>query len=147
MKRISDLWKEYEFYTKGLTEFGRQLAFACVAICWIFKKDTLQLPALILLALISVVLFFITDIAQYLSGSISYSKFCIKKEKKFYKAKKKKLKNNPEFTGTLDYEDFQVNIPETLGIWTMYLFYTKNFLLLLSYILLIIYMVLNLKIM
>ena len=56
------------------------------------------------------------------------------------------MKCNPEFTGTLDYEDFEVNVPDTLGKWTVYFFYAKNFFLVLSYLLLMIYMLMEVKI-
>jgi len=68
--KIKDHWDDYAFYTEKLTELSRQLAFAGAAICWFFKTPDVTFPTSILLALIGLVIFFISDIMQYLFSAI-----------------------------------------------------------------------------
>lgn len=87
--KIKEIWAEYSQCTKELTEFGRKLAFGAAAICWFFKGPDATFPTLIYYSLLSVVLFFIFDISQFLTSALTI-KFWVKgKEKEIIKKKKK----------------------------------------------------------
>ena len=60
-----ELWGQYQTYTSEFTKHSRQLAFAAIAICWLFKTSEFTFPPKILWALIFTVLFFISDIMQF----------------------------------------------------------------------------------
>ena len=67
--RTTDVWEQYGFYTRDLTENGRKLAFAGAAICWILKEDATTFPYLVVWAFLFVVGFFLFDILQYAWGA------------------------------------------------------------------------------
>ncbi|MBN1182230.1 MAG: hypothetical protein JXB49_08080 [Bacteroidales bacterium] len=46
--KLSELWDQYQRYTKDVTEYSRKLAFAVAAICWFFKSDSVTFPVNIL---------------------------------------------------------------------------------------------------
>jgi len=85
--KISDLWESYEFYTQGLTDHSRKLAFAAAAICWFFRTPQISFPVSILRALICIVLFFFLDILQYLLGAFLIRLWIRKQEKRIWKEK------------------------------------------------------------
>ena len=68
--KTTDLWQTYDAYTSGITEQSRKLAFAAAAICWFFNSDEVTFPLSVMWALIFVVVFFLLDIGQYLSGAL-----------------------------------------------------------------------------
>jgi len=65
-----EVWESYNFYTSEVTKHARYLGFAGIAICWFFRAADITFPTPILLALIFLVLFFLTDIAQYYIAAI-----------------------------------------------------------------------------
>ena len=78
--RTSDVWEQYQVYTRDLTENGRKLAFAAAAICWILQEDASAFPFLIVVAFLFVVGFFILDILQYAWGAASNYRLARKTE-------------------------------------------------------------------
>ena len=80
-----DLWAQYQHYTRDLTEHGRKLGFAGVAICWVFKKDDFTFPRLIYAALLCFILYFITDILQAFRGAMAVKYFTEGQEDKLWK--------------------------------------------------------------
>ena len=78
----SELWESYSDYTKILTETARKLGFAAAAICWFFKAPDNSFPSHILIALGFVVLYFISDMLQFLFGAIVLRFWTRSKEKK-----------------------------------------------------------------
>ena len=77
-----DLWQSYQDYTKNLTENARKLGFASAAICWLFKSTGNTFPPLILNALGFVVLFFLSDVLQYLLGAVCLRCWTRREEKR-----------------------------------------------------------------
>lgn len=65
-----ELWTIYKDYTKTVTEVARKLGFAATAICWIFKTGNDTFPPLILKGLIFVVLYFLFDLSQFVTGAV-----------------------------------------------------------------------------
>jgi hypothetical protein len=67
-----ELWENCEDYTEILSNNSRQLAFAAIAVCWTLKptSDLHVLPTLLLWAIFFILIFFIFDIAQYVTGTI-----------------------------------------------------------------------------
>jgi hypothetical protein len=87
--KISELWKSYEFYTQGLTDHSRKLAFAAAAICWFFKTPQVSFPPSIIRALLCIVSFFFLDIGHYLLGAFLIRIWIRKQEKRIWKEESK----------------------------------------------------------
>lgn len=81
-----DLWNEYQFYTGTLTEHCRNLGFAGVAICWLFKHEDLTFPSLIYVSLFFFVGFFAADILHYFTGAMVLKFYNEHKERKMFEA-------------------------------------------------------------
>ncbi len=80
---LERIWDIHVAYTKELSTTCRQLGFASIAICWLFKPaESIILPTLVLWALIFSILFFVFDIFQYISGAIIHHNIARKCEKK-----------------------------------------------------------------
>jgi hypothetical protein len=79
------LWKQYQEYTKDVTEQGRKLGFGGVAICWLFKLDDFTFPILIYWALVFLIAFFITDLLQPFIGSLFIRFFTQNQEAKAWR--------------------------------------------------------------
>ena len=67
-------------YTKDVTAHARNLGFAGVAVCWLFKTDKWTFPDWIYWALLAFVAYFIFDILQALSGAFMLKRFLEKHE-------------------------------------------------------------------
>jgi hypothetical protein len=70
-----ELWKQYQEYTRDITEHGRKLGFAGAAVCWIFKRDDFTFPSKIYTALFFFVAYFIADILHSLSAALTLKFF------------------------------------------------------------------------
>jgi hypothetical protein len=81
----SDLWAQYDHFTKDLSDNARKLAFAAAAISWFFKTSENNFPPQVLWALRFVVLFFICDFLQYFLGALSIKFWTEYHEDKKYK--------------------------------------------------------------
>jgi len=79
----SDLWIQYSGFTKDLSDNIRKLAFASVAISWLFKSQENDFPYIILYSIGAIVIFFFFDILQYLSGALVIKFWTEYKEKEF----------------------------------------------------------------
>jgi hypothetical protein len=97
-----ELWGQYKDYTTDLTSNARKLAFAAGAIAWFFKDDNNLFPKTILLAIGFLVLFFISDILQFMSGALVIRWWTRKEEKKKY-AKTASLEGQYDKPAWLDY--------------------------------------------
>ncbi len=100
---LKDIWDDHRFYTTMLSNIARQLGFANVAICWVFRtsQTSIDLPTLVLWALICSLLFFIFDIGQYAAGAIVNFYIGFKCEKEFgvdLEKECKKLKKHDTFS-------------------------------------------------
>ena len=80
--KLSDLWKNQEFYSKVLTEHSRTLAFGVAAICWFFKSERITFPPAIFWALVFLVGFFVFDVLHYFWGAVRYRRFIYREETK-----------------------------------------------------------------
>ena len=80
----SDLWAQYNNFTKDLSDNIRKLAFASAAISWLFKSQSNEFPSDILYALGAIVVFFFFDILQYVLGALFIKFWTEHKEKEFH---------------------------------------------------------------
>lgn len=72
---LDDIWGEYETYTKGASDSARQVAFAGIAVVWLFKVDSgsgIHLDHPLLVAGACFVIALAADLAQYLTGTIVF---------------------------------------------------------------------------
>ena len=83
-----ELWKEYQHYTRDLTEHERKLGFAGAAVCWLFKRDDFTFPNPIYVALLFFVAYFIADVCQGLFAATTLRRFIQAKEQKLWDEKK-----------------------------------------------------------
>jgi hypothetical protein len=68
--QLTDIWQQYDFYTKGVTESSRKLAFATAAICCFFKTPEVTFPLPVLVSLALVIIFFFMDLLQYFLAAL-----------------------------------------------------------------------------
>lgn len=88
MKTTEQVWEEVDGYTKVVSEQSRKLAYAATAICWFFREGEpgiVSFPTTIVVALFFVVLFFASDLGQYLVHSAKLTNFTYKEEDRFEK--------------------------------------------------------------
>ena len=90
--KLSELWRNQEFYSRDLTEHSRKLAFAVALICWFFKSEKITFPPAILWSLVFLVGFFIFDVLHYFWGAVRYRRFIHREEKELGE----KVYKNPE---------------------------------------------------
>lgn len=109
--KLPEALENYYYHSGKVSEIGRQVAFAGIALIWIFKVDgqnkvpvELILPAMFILA--SLVL----DVLQYLYATVAWGIFRRKKEKELNAA------NTPEA---------EFLAPRALNWPTNVLFYAK----------------------
>jgi hypothetical protein len=86
--KSSDLWTSYREYTEQLTGFSRQLAFAAVALGWIFKGEDFSLPPNVKIALGFVTVFFLADVLQYFLSAHLLRAWIRKEEKRHWREHK-----------------------------------------------------------
>ena len=83
MKTRGEFWGSLDFYTQSISEQSRKLAFAAAAICWFFRGGEgteVTFPVFIITALLFIVLFFTSDLSQYLSNAIKLERWTYKQE-------------------------------------------------------------------
>ena len=124
--KIRDLWESYHFYTQGLTEHGRKLAFATAAICWFFKSEQVTFPTPVILSLTFVVLYFLLDMLQYFISALVLRSWTYQKEAELEQVK-----------GKADPDD-DVEKPPSLDAPAFRLFIAKHIALLMSFIALLV---------
>jgi hypothetical protein len=115
--KLSDLWKNQEFYSRDLTEHSRTLAFAVAAICWFFKSEKITFPPAIFWALVFLVGFFIFDVLHYFWGAVRYRRFIYRAEAKLEEVR----------------EDAEVPVTRRLDKPIFAMFYLKSVCLLVSF--------------
>lgn len=96
--KLSEFKEDYYYFTGKLSDINRQIAFAAIALIWVFKKgkevdfqidDGLILPAILIVCALAF------DIFQYIYQSITWSIFYTIKNRQ-HKKEDKKLKS-PEY--------------------------------------------------
>lgn len=75
-----EVWQDYKEYTEGVTSVARKLGFAGIAIIWVIigKKSIFLYP--MNYALLSIVMFFIFDLLQFIAGALMIKKWIRKQE-------------------------------------------------------------------
>lgn len=121
----NDLWKQYDEYTKALSENARKLAFAAAAISWFFKTQENTFPSNILVALLFIIAFFMADIMQYFSASLLLRCWTRKEEKKKY-YETKTIEGDYDKPAWLDIPSFSFWVIKILSLSVGYFFIGKH---------------------
>lgn len=86
--KLSDARENYYFYTGKVSEIGRQLAFAGIAIIWLFKlEDENSLPLELIEPLRLIVASLAIDLAHYFYAALAWGVFHRVKEKRLAASK------------------------------------------------------------
>lgn len=117
--KVSEIWAQYQGYTKDLSDQSRKLAFALGAICWFFKTEDATFPKLILLSLAAIITFLVLDIVQNLVALLRRSTFARNQEEERWSRK--------ENWDDIDTNDFEVELPASLDRPVFRLFIAKLF--------------------
>lgn len=83
--KLKDFRKDAHSFTEKLSNINRNLAFAGIAIIWVFKiqeKQNIIIPRDLLIPLYFIIISLVLDLSQYLIGSIAWTIFHRYKEKK-----------------------------------------------------------------
>lgn len=116
-----EAWSHYKDYTRDVTEHSRKLGFAGAAICWFFKDTNAAFPAPILYALIFLILFFLADIVQSMSGALLTKRWLRAEEiKKFEETGE--IEGNYEKPGWIDYPSFILFILKVVFLIISFMF-------------------------
>lgn len=116
--KLSDYKEDYYFFTGKLSDINRQIAFAGLAIIWIFKKgenSDIQLDVELIKPAIFIVCALAFDIFQYIYQSITWSLF--------YTHYNRKHKS----------EEYKIESPEYLNYPSWFFFFLKVILVLIAY--------------
>ncbi|MBI2791353.1 MAG: hypothetical protein HYX61_05295 [Gammaproteobacteria bacterium] len=91
------IWDSHHKSTVTLSKISRQLAFASVAVCWLFrqKDSTILLHGPVLWALIFALIYFLFDLLQYISAAYIYYAIANNKENELNSNGKKLALNEP----------------------------------------------------
>ncbi len=122
-KHLNNYLEDYGYYTGKASEISRSLAFAGIAIIWIFRNPEGNLfNYQLLLPLILLIITLGLDLAQYFLGSIFWGVFY---ERKYYEWKK----------GTISNTDVQdIKAPNSLSLPLVFVFLVKIIFLIWAYI-------------
>lgn len=128
--KLSEFKEDYYHFTGKLSDINRQIAFAGIALIWVFKKgkeldfqidDELILPSILIVCALAF------DIFQYIYQSITWSIFYTIKNRK-YKTEDKKLKS-PEYLNYPAWFFFSVKVILVLvAYWKIFDFLLDKFL-------------------
>jgi hypothetical protein len=142
--KLEDTRAEYYFYSGKVSDIARQLGLAGIAIIWIFKAEVSgikDIPDALIPAGIFLLLGLTADLFQYAAGTVLWHRFNRKKEveleRRLETSKIDGVKFNPEA------EDFTA--PSSINDLTIVLFWAKVTLILLAYIILIFYLITQIR--
>ncbi|MDO1500913.1 hypothetical protein Q2T40_12300 [Winogradskyella maritima] len=96
--KLSEFKEDYYFFTGKLSDINRQIAFAGIALIWVFKKGTnteFQIDNALILPAILIVSALAFDMFQYIYQSVVWSIFYTRKNRR-HKSEEKKIKS-PEY--------------------------------------------------
>lgn len=116
--KLSEFKDDYYFFTGKLSDINRQIAFAGIALIWVFKQNddkNILIDESLILPAILIVLALGFDILQYIYQSITWSIF--------YTYHKRKNKS----------EDKKIQSPEYLNYLAWFFFSIKVILVLIAY--------------
>ena len=127
--KLSEYKNDYYYFTGKLSEINRQIAFAGIALIWIFKNgenSNLKIENELILPAILIVLSLAFDIFQYIYQSITWSIFYTYYNRK-NKSEEKKIKS-PEYLNYPSWFFFIVKvILVLLAYWKILFFLIDNF--------------------
>ncbi len=128
--KLSEYRDDYYFFTGKLSEITRQIAFAGIALIWIFKKsekseflidDELILPAILIVSSLAF------DLFQYIYQSVTWSIFYTYHNRK-NKSEDKKIKA-PEYLNYPSWVFFFLKVVLVLiAYWKIFTFLLDKFL-------------------
>lgn len=116
--KLSEFKDDYYFFTGKLSDINRQIAFAGIALIWVFKKgdnSEFQIDSELILPAILIVSALACDIFQYIYQSVTWSIF--------YTYHNRKNKS----------EDKKIESPECLNYPSWVFFFIKVILVLIAY--------------
>jgi hypothetical protein len=81
---IGDVWTYYTDYHKSVNEISRQIAYAGIALIWVFRvtgPGQVHIPKLLFISGFFLILCLFFDYLQYIVGAITYQIYGTYKEK------------------------------------------------------------------
>ena len=126
MKKLEQYKDEYQFFTGKTSDIIRGLAFAGIAVIWIFKytdSGQIKIPDLLITPLILLVFGLILDLFQYIAGGIIWFAFFRFKECQIQK-------------GSIS-EKESIDAPNILPLIIHLFYFSKIIVIIIAYILLI----------
>ncbi len=133
--KIGDFNKKGDDYTSKASDIIRQLILGGIAVIWLFKStvnNTTSLESYLIWPLIGLCLALLFDLLQYVSGGFIWKRFYRKEENKA----KKQIENNKSIS---DIEI--VGAPRRLNLPIYFFYWAKIIVSIVSYILLIIFLI------
>lgn len=116
-----EVWAQYKDYTRDVTEYSRKLGFAGAAICWFFKDANATFPAVILYALASLVIFFVFDVLQGVTGALLIKWWVRREELKNWRDHGT-IQGEYNKPGWLDYPSFTFFLLKVAALMVAFLF-------------------------
>lgn len=86
--KLSEIWNIHHDLTVSASNIARQLGFAGIAICYLFKSEPLEFPRIILISLSFFIAYFIFDLFQFTVTSVKYHKYAIDRERELQRRDK-----------------------------------------------------------
>jgi len=131
--KLSEFNKRADEYTAKASEITRQLILGGLAIIWLFKVSidgTETLDRFLIVPLICLSIALVADLLQYVLGGKIWKAFFLQEEAK--------ANHNSDSTKELDPD---IKAPKKLSKPIYFFYWTKILLMLLSYLLLIVYLI------
>ena len=84
--KLADYWKDFHELSGKASDISRQLAFAAIAVIWLFKTDTptrqIAIPPELIRAGILIVAALAADLLQYVAASLTWGLYAYYLERK-----------------------------------------------------------------
>ena len=121
--KISDVWAQYQEYTRDLTANARRLGYAAAAIAWLFKGPDATFPPKVLIGLGWVVTFFLFDVLQAFAAAVFYRFWARSQEKrKWQESGEKDVDDECHKPAWLDYPAWTFWLLKIVSLLLGYLF-------------------------
>lgn len=128
--KLSEFKEDYYFFTGKLSDINRQIAFAGIALIWVFKKGDnsgFQIDSELILPAILIVSALAFDIFQYIYQSVTWSIFYTYHNRK-NKSEDKKIKS-PEYLNYPSWAFFFIKVILVLiAYWKIFGYLLNKFL-------------------
>ena len=135
--KLSEFKKRGDEYTSKASDITRQLVFAGIAIIWIFKKEDngrMTIDSFLIFPLITLTVAIICDLLHYAIAGFIW--------KEFFKNEEKKAINNNK-ANALNLLDPEIKARRRLNTPIYFCYWLKISLLVISYVLIIIFLIKN----